>query len=172
MNLNAINDDFENDTQTMKEKRGTFLTVISALSGIFIGFTLFSTVIGYFNGKEAAQAQIDTVIEEMDTDTGNAFADNIMTETIEMLENTILHFESIQFATVIALLIGALSVYLMFQLKKMGYVLYILYTIVFSGISFYYLGSGMMVWMTQSFYLLVGIVFLILYGVNLKRMTN
>jgi len=158
--------------ESMKEKRGSFLLVISILSWIFTGFFILSTAIGYFNGVEKIQAEMDLAIDQMDTNTGNAFADNLVSDAIGMLENTITYFESIQLATMVALLIGALSVYLMFQLKKVGYLLYIVYTILFSSVSFYYLGSGVMVWLSQSLYILAGIVFLILYGVNLKRMTK
>jgi|GEM_PF-1358135 len=158
--------------ESMKEKRGSFLLVISILSWVFIGFSIFSTAIGYFNGVEKLQTQIDLSIDQMDTDTGNAFADNLIAEAIEVLEKTITHFESIQLVTMVSLLIGALSVYLMFQLKKMGYLLYIVYTMLYSSISFYFLGSSMVVWLGQGLYLFIGIVFLILYGVNLKRMTK
>lgn len=158
--------------ESIKEERGTFLFVIIILSWIFIGFSIFSTAVGYFNGVEDLQTQIDVSIDQMDTDTGNEFADNLITDAIEVMEKTITHFESIQLATMVALLVGALSVYLMFQLKKMGFLLYVIYTVLYSIIPFYFLGSGMVVMLSQVLYLFISIVFLILYGVNLKRMTK
>ena len=170
--MNSIDNQWGDSPETLKEKRGSFLLVISILSWVFIGFMILSTAISYFTGVEKLQEQIDLSMDQINQETGNAFADSIIQDAIGVMEKSITNFYAIQLSTMISLLIGALAVYLMFQLKKAGFFLYLLYTVMFSAISFYYLGSGMTVWLAQALYIFFGIAFVILYAVNLKRMTE
>ena len=160
--------------ESLKEKRGSFLLVLAILSWAFIGYSFIMGLFSLTNGVEELEKSLAEVGNStaFSADTGNAFANSMVDGMKEMIINSIENFYPMQYANLVGLLLGALAVYLMFQLKKSGYYLYILYTILIPGISFYFLGSSMLVIMAVGFNMFFGLMFLILYGVNLKRMTE
>jgi len=174
-NNEILENDWENEkAESMSEKRGSFLLVLCILSWCFIGYSLFAGLISVFNGDAALQEAISKidVSNGLEQSSGNPLADSMLSGMAEMLGNLIEHFYHIQYANFAGFMIGALGVYLMFSLKKIGFVLYAIYTIAIPSISLYFLGTSMLVWLSVGLSGFIGIVFLILYGVNLKRMTN
>ena len=156
----------DEENQSIDQRRGQFLKVLCILSWIWIGIQLFSSVVAYVGGPEKlmeAKSEAEDAIGAIE-DTG--FMKTIMQEAMIVLDKTIENFNAIHIGNILGLLIGGLAVYLMFSLKKTGYYLYILYVAIVVGVAVNYLGfaSGLMD-------IVISIAFIIMYGVNLKRMT-
>jgi len=169
-NLGSINDDFENDSQTMKEKRGTFLLVLCILSWITSGFGLLGTLATFFGGESGLEEQISTI--ENSPSLGFAILDNAIEMSIQTLELTLENFQLYHIGNALIFLTGIFAVYLMFNLKKTGFYLYITYLI--SNIVLYGYVLGELPTSTASMAMtgVMSLVFIILYAVNLKRMTE
>jgi len=172
--MNEIKDEVEpwNDeaNMTIDDRRGTFLKVLCILSWIYIGFELFSVVFGYIGGRENVLESISITEDAKAKITGDSFWDNIartaIDQSIVVLEKTVENFDQIYIGNFLAVVIGGMAVYLMFMLKRNGFFLYILYSLIAVGISGYYLGVSSI--QGAAF---VSLAFMIMYGVNLKRMT-
>ncbi len=169
-----INDSIDWNDETnysMKERRGNFLLTLCILSWVYIGLMLLTTGFNYMQGTDELYQSIE-VFESGEIDTeGNPFAESVIDGSIGMIKQTIEHFEAINLSTMAVLLIGGFSVLLMYNLKKIGFGLYILYSIALPSVSLYFLGTEfqMVLWgaVLGAF---VSIAFVIMYGVNLKRM--
>ena len=169
---NWDNNDNQDDFQSMKEKRGPFLLTLCILSWIMIGFSLISTLFTYLGGVEKLEDSVSIMEDQMsEISQASSFGGAMMESALEMLEKTIENFSAINISTMLALLIGGLGVYMMFNLKKMGFGLYVLYCIAIPAVSIAFLGSSQAVMMSIGINAFISIAFIIMYGVNLKRMT-
>jgi hypothetical protein len=171
-NNNVLESQWDNTPKSMKDKRGAFLLVICILSWAYMGYVIISTSITYFNGIGQLEEQMAVSMELFEQETGNPLLNSIMEDTQMVFVNTLKYFKEIQIGNIMALFFGALSVYLMYSLKKIGFYLYILYSIIIPSIQIYFLGSSMVIIAIVAFSGIVGIAFIIMYGVNLKRMTE
>lgn len=157
-----------NDEENMSidERRGSFLKVLCILSWVWIGMQLFSNVSAYSGGPEKlmeAKSEAEDAINTVDS----GFLRTVMEQAVTVLDKTIENFYEIYLGNIIALLIGGLAVYLMFVLKKAGYFLYIIYVGITIGVGIYYLGLA-----TALMDVIISLAFIIMYGVNLKRMNS
>lgn len=162
-----------NEPQSMSERRGPFLLVLTILSWISIGYnaiTLLYSLIKGVGDLQNSATQISTIFNNQNSDI--PILEDIKFQMEDMLMKSVENYYAIQLSTLVNLLIGAFAVYLMFNLKKTGYYLYILYTIVPSLISFYFFGFNFLIAITVAINLIFGIIFIILYGINAKRMTE
>jgi hypothetical protein len=168
-NNQSVNTEFDVDNQTINERRGTFLLVLCVLSWIATGFGLFGVVSSFFGGEAGFEQQI-AMLEE--SSTGVQFLDTAIESSIQTFEITLENFQLYHIGNTFILLTGIFSVFLMFNLKKIGYYLYIVYviaSILFYNMVFSELPTSLMTIIMMSF---VSLVFVILYGVNLKRMNS
>jgi len=160
---------FNESNQTLKEKRGTFLLVLCILTWINSGLGISGVASTLSKGEDLMSLQIE-LIES--TESGNEFFDKILASSVETLVVTLENFQIYHIGSVLVFLVGILSAYLMFKLKKIGFFLYVLYC--FGGLAFYYsiFGETSSAMLTMMLTGVMSIVFIILYGVNLKRMTE
>lgn len=172
-NNEVLENQWDNDSsQSMKEKRGSFLLVLCILSWVSTGGTLLSTLFSYFNGTGELEKQLTGANNAFEQDTGNEVLNNMLTGAQEIVYKTIENFNEIQISTIVGLLIGVLGVYLMFQLKKIGFLLYVVYCVIIPSISLYYIGTSMIIIAGLLVNGLISVAFIIMYGINLKRMTE
>lgn len=165
----TVDNEFGNDPQTLAERRGAFLLVLCILSWIATGFGLFGVVSSFFNGEAGFEEQI-VMLEEAST--GFAFLDAAVESSIQTFEITLENFQLYHFGNTLIFLTGIFSVYLMFNLKKIGYYLYIAYLL--ASIFFYHMLFGELPTSIMTVVMMgfISLVFAILYGVNLNRMTD
>ena len=154
------------------ERRGPFLLTLCILSFVGMGYTMLVTLLTYFGGVQQLEEQLEQSTESVKNDLFNLLDEDMIASIDEMTRQTIEHFIEIQFTTVIALIVGILSVIMMFQLKKNGFYLYVLYTFLAPAISLCFLGTNSVILGAVFINLFFGLVFCILYAANLKRMTN
>ncbi|MFK8038866.1 MAG: hypothetical protein AB8B74_11285 [Crocinitomicaceae bacterium] len=151
---------------SLDERRGTFLKVLCILSWIWMGLQLFSNVSAYFGGPEKLMEAKSDAEDAFGSAEGSGFMKSVLEQAMVVLDRTIENFYAIYLGNIIALLIGVLAVYLMFTLKKIGFFLYVLYAAIAIGVASYYIGAA-----TALMDIIVSIAFIIMYGVNYKRMT-
>ena len=156
-------------------KRPTFLVVLAVLSFASIGFSLLSSFIAVATGPQSEEqvmeqrVQLAELAEDMRAEEMESMA-----LTIEKIERMLVtlndHFFTNQLVTISLLILGLLGVLFMWQGKRLGFHLYILYSI--SAAIQYYLfvspadiPSFLIIWNV-----LISGVFVLLYSRNLKWM--
>ncbi len=156
--------------------RPTFITVLCILTFIGSGWGLIGGAIQYFSADKQAlsmsitKEKVATDIQKGDkNDAGTQMAEKMMNSmgsafTADNLKKTAI-------ASVIGALLCLAGAFLMWQLKKNGFYLYIAGTLIGILSPFIIYGTNNFMSIISSVMVgFVGIVFVILYGVNLKHM--
>ena len=166
-NYNNI-DEIENPQhQSLKERRGTFLTVLCILSWATSGFTFFNSLSTLFKGKKALQNEI-LIIEEKLEMTDNGFFYDFFQGLIDQFYIIFENFYGIYISSFLISAVGIFSIYLMFNLNKKGFYLYLVYAFLSPLVAYYFFKDST----SLITGLIISIVFVIMYKANLKRMTN
>lgn len=171
--MENLDENLDQTPKSMKEKRGSFLLVLCILSFITIGFGAISVLTNYLRGPESLIESLEAfdIVEEE-----NVFGDGILSDVMsgskEVIEKTIENFYEIQMYSLVCYLIGFLGVFMMFKLKKTGFALYVMYNIGLIAIQFIFLGNGPLILMSSIFGIIFSLAFIIMYAVNLNRMTE
>lgn len=165
------------DTDYSEKKRPKFLNVLLVLSSVYIIATFFATTQTLISGPltqeqlEEQTADLYGSASEL-TDRG---VDNEITRMAEVmidssiyLNNEVFYLNNI--LRLFELILGAISIILIFKLRKIGFHLYLLYSLV--PIAIMYITTPQELILTLSIVLLVGIggLFSVLYGIHLKYM--
>jgi len=156
--------------------RPTFITVLCILTFIGSGWGLIGGAIQYFSADKQASA-MSISKEKAATDIQKSGKDDAGTQMAEKMVNSMTSAftaENLK-KTAIASIVGALfclaGAFLMWQLKKNGFYIYIAGTLIGIISPFVIYGTdNFMSIITSVMVGFVGIVFVILYGVNLKHM--
>lgn len=158
--------------------RPTFLTVLCILTFLGSGWGIVDSVIDYFSAETAGDAiemveeTMDDAMDEIDdnddmSEKQKDFITNMMGGIIESLTPENIRKSSIvNFLSCLLTLFGAI---LMWQLKRNGYFLYI------AGIAIMVIGmavifKGIIGLAAAGATAFIGVLFIVLYGVNLKHM--
>ena len=153
--------------------RPTFLTVLCILT--FIGSTwgIISNVRQYLTANTAS-ALVSKAIEDSKTeiqksgDEGSKTAESIMNSVNDALNPA--NLKKLAIYGGIASVLTLLGAFLMFQLKKNGFYIYVLGTLVGIVGTFMVFGGNLIGMITGSAMSFFGILFVILYGLNLKHL--
>lgn len=164
-------DDFNFDDE--KEQRPTFLTVLIVLTWISVGLA----VIGALNSLMNSGASADQIEEGMAA--FDAFPNNdpnwggFMEDTKEFAMYSLDNMFPIQLWTLVFYLLEGFAALLMFNLKKNGFWLYVACQIGFLGIAYAFYPSGnVMTTISIVSNLVISLLFVFLYGLNLKHLTK
>jgi hypothetical protein len=180
--MSSIFDEFAEQPK----KRTTFITVLCILTFVYSGFLFFSNIYGYFTAKEtAAQMQ---VMQKM-TQSDSMFAKNGSKKAVKdtaadkeakaftrqvfgSMANSFTedNIKKNAIGAIIAAIFCLSGAFLMFRLNKKGYYLYVVGTLIGIAIPLLLYGSnlvGILGSVVSGFF---GLIFCILYGVNLKDM--
>lgn len=180
--MSSIFDEFAEQPK----KRTTFITVLCILTFAYSGFLFVSNIYGYFTAKQTAEqmqkmqkvTQSDSIFakngnkanakdsvadrkakqitRQMFGDLGDSFTeDNIKKNAL---------------GAILAAILCISGAFLMFRINKKGYYLYVLGTLVGIAIPILLYGSNLVGILGTVFNGFFGLVFCILYGVNLKDM--
>jgi hypothetical protein len=158
-------------TQSLKERRGTFLTVLCILSWISSGTTFLSSISSLFSGKQGIQNQIIDIETQLDT-VDNSFMYDLLEMTNKQLYLTLENFYPIYLSSFILSALGIYSVYLMYNLKNQGFNLYIAYALLVPFVNYYFVYDIPYSVYGLIFSLIVSIAFILMYRNNMNRMTN
>jgi hypothetical protein len=157
--------------QSIKERRGSFLTVLCVLSWISAGGTFLSSITSLISGKQGIQNQIIDIEEQLDT-VDNSFMYDLLEMTKKQLYLTLENFYPIYLSSFILSALGIYSVYLMFNLKKQGFNLYVTYALIAPIVSYYFVYDIPYSVYGLVFSLVLSVAFILMYRKNLNLMTN
>lgn len=174
--MNQEIETFNEDPNEIK-KRPTLLNVLLILSSIFIVFGFFGSTSALMNGPlsqdqlEEQTSQLYGTITSL-TDGG---ASDEFTNTVEvMIDNSIYlnneAFYSSNILNLISYIIGGMAIFMMFKLNKVGFHLYIIYSLLPVVITYAITPMELILPMSIVLLVILGGLFSILYGMNLKYM--
>lgn len=148
--------------QIEKPKRPTFLTVLCILTFIGVGIAVISSISNFMMQNSALMQ--NAMQEGMKT---NPFPDSG-----DMIAKSLYYATTIGIVNIICALVCLVGAILMFQLKKLGYYIYIVAEVAPVIISTILIGmpSGLLL-ATFIVSALLPVLFIILYGLNLKHMS-
>ena len=156
-----------NTVAAMPAKRPTFITVLCILSFVGIAFSLIGGIMNYFT--YSAMASSGDMFGAMKSAAGeqmgqamNAMADAMGMDYGKMAMNAI-----VVGLLNIPILVGAL---LMWKQKKMGFYIYAVFELIQCIMPFILVG-GLMAGIMGTAMAIFAVVFIVLYGVNLKHMS-
>lgn len=156
-----------NTSTVVAAKRPTFLTVLCILSFVGIAFSLIGGIMSYFT--YSAMASTGNLFEGMGG-TGGEQMEQAMSGAMEAfgIDPGKMAMSSLVVALLnIPILIGVL---MMWKQKKSGFYIYTAFELIQAAVPFIIVG-GLAGSLTGVMYAIGGIVFIILYGINLKHMS-
>ena len=157
----------------MGKVRPNGLTALCILSWVWMAFSLLSVVTELNTGRltEADIREKKIVILESQTPETIEMMPWVVEESIEMLYISRDNFSTMMIINFVALIIGLIGVFLMFQLRKIGFYMYIGYSIISIAYWLYYFSGMTFGWIIISTTAIFSALFIILYGTQLKKMT-
>ena len=162
------------ESNLLNEKRGGTLKVLAILSWVGIGImlllTLFSALGGPLSDEELERQKIEA-LEAITPEMLEVFGTELVEENIAILEATQQKFYSITGLKLANLILGAYAVFLMFNLKKRGFFLYLVYSAVPVASTLYFFGTGPLMTFWVALIIVFSILFCTLYAFQLKRMS-
>ena len=166
-----------NDTNTTTmgatPARPTLLTVICIISFIMGAFGLYSGITNLTMDPVAERAKLEqTMSEQVATlgDNANEMTNRLMESAHAIGVKGIENAKPMGIAGIVLSLLSIFGVWLMWNLKKNGFWLYLIATIGGLALPLIYLGGGMLAMASVGFVGFFSVIFVILYAVNLKYM--
>lgn len=160
---------------SVKEKRGSFLSVLCVLSWVNIGYLFLTNSVTLLGGRldedqlDAQRVQWIELYDSIETDGAEAFKEMIK-EQIATGRIINEYFYFYHGGKLLFLSLGAIAVFSMFRLKRQGYSLYVAYSLLYAFLP-YYVTRGTLIAMANLLLILViAGLFMLLYGLQLKRM--
>ncbi|MCO5239195.1 MAG: hypothetical protein M9904_04000 [Chitinophagaceae bacterium] len=161
-------------TTATPPSRPTFLTVLCILTFIGSSWGILSGITSHISAdatSDIAQAAMQDAREEIEKE-GNAgakFAEKILSGTAVMLQPENLKKSAL--FSIVASVFTLLGGILMFGLKKTGFYSYVLGTATgIAGPFIAFGGASFLTILSSSFIAFFGILFVVLYGLNLKHL--
>ncbi|PWH86171.1 hypothetical protein [Brumimicrobium oceani] len=158
-------------------KRPNSLTVLLVLSAIYIVMSLSATFQAISNGP-LTQNQLEqetsefygSMVELRNQGLGEELTDmaEVMVETSVYINNEV--YQLTNYLRLIELIIGAASLVLMFQLKKIGFHIYLFYSLFPIITTYITLPQELILTASIVVMVFIGALFALLYGTKLKYM--
>jgi hypothetical protein len=163
-----------NDLTTEAPKRPTMLTILCILSLLFNLFALWGGYKTAFTDAptrdlEEARAKLDEAMEQMGEEAGAGFA-TFAESTIDMHEHRVENAKPLGYTGIALALLSLGAVWLMWNLKKMGFWAYLVASVAGLIPDALWLGGGSAAVVALAMMSVITLVFVILYAVNLKHM--
>jgi len=168
-----VQDSVEFDT--LPPQRPTFLKVLCILTFIWSGYTFINSAVTYFKADTISE-MVTEAKTEINKDMAEAKKrDDEATFIFQMMGNmaemsTPENLRKIAIANFITSLLCLAGAIMMWKLRKTGFYIYTLGTILSIIIPFYLFGSNSVTNISAGFLGFIGVLFVIFYGLNLKSM--
>lgn len=153
-------------------KRPTTLKVLLILSAISLAFQLIIQVMNTINGPLNEEQMREQKIEMMAgfTEESAELMQGTITEMLALADIGNENFYLISAISLMTIAIGLASLWLMFQMRRIGFHLYVIYSLIPIADTIYFFGGMQITTMLIVIFAIVGGVFSILYGMQLKHM--
>jgi hypothetical protein len=163
----------DQDSLVIENERPTFLTVLCIITFVVSGFFLIYSTFQLVSYSEIDQREtIELMVEQMEETTTNETAEIMgdMTTNMQLMaEEDIKNHTLFSSLLLISILLSLFGAFIMFNMKKIGFHLYLGSKIIGLIPLMFYTLSGLVV----SYYVLFGfftLAFVIMYAVNLKHL--
>lgn len=164
------------EVENEKPKRPTFLVVLAVLSYIWIGIGTIGVLISLLSGPssqeqmEQQEAQLYESIQVMNESGMDDFVSLIETslQQAKYINNEV--FYTINILNLLSFIIGFIGVYLMMKLKKIGFHLYVAYSLLPIIVMYAIIPAELIIGASIIFSVILSAIFCVLYGLNLKHM--
>lgn len=158
------------DTTTAITTRPTFLTVLCILSFLGSSWGIITGTISYLTANTASEltkVSMQDSQEKLDSMGGSKLAEKIMADA--QASTSPENLKKMGLVTIISSVITLLGAILMFGLKKSGFWLYLLGSVIAIVMPIVIYGAGSLVSIVSVLgAAFIGVLFVILYGLNLK----
>jgi hypothetical protein len=156
----------------MKTNRPTALIVFGILSWISLGIGLIGVVSNALTGAPTDEDIRQQEIEMLSQLTPEMVAESgwVVTETIDFLKITQDKFGILTAVTFIQVVVGLIAVIMMFKLRKIGFHLYIVYSLITLGYWILFFGHNTLGFIMAVISGVVSAIFVLLYASQLKHM--
>lgn len=163
------------EVQDNKPQRSTFLLVLCILTFIGSGWGILSSLFSLFTaGLMDGNMQMDQISSTMNHMEGSeGFASifsNFMSSSMEMLQVTMMYAREIALMQMVLYVISLLGAILMFQLRRVGFYLYVAAQILLLFVLPYFAGFSTLVVVSMLFGAFWACSFILMYALNLKYM--
>lgn len=171
-------DALKNNNFSEKPKRSPLLNVLLILSGINIVAGIYGTFQSLRHGP-LTTAQLEEGMSELYTSIGQLRDQNAGESIANMVESVINYsiyvndysFYTNAYLLLFSFLVGAISLFFMFSLKKIGFHLYIIYSLL-PVLTMYIVAPAYLIPnLNVIFYVIQATILALLYGRNLKYMS-
>ena len=159
----------------MENLRPTFLTVLCVLTFLGSGFGIYSAITNYTGAsfasgitQDAMETAKDQIEEEAGDEKGAALANKILDSVSSNITEDKIRKNAM--ASGIASILTLVGAILMWGLNKKGYLVYVIGTLV-SIVAPLVIYDGFMGFLGSGFIAFFGIIFCVLYFLNLKHMS-
>lgn len=167
--MSEFEDTIDNGEIVGKSVRPKFLSVLCVLSWIYVAISVLGSLSNITTSYEDLEAQIEVSRDQLENMPPGM--EGFMEDTLSFAEGTLEYIKPMNIITLVLMLIQGMAVYQMFNLSKNGFWLYTLVQVLLIGVTVYFIPwPNILSTLTIAFYLLIVIIFLILYGVNVKHM--
>lgn len=166
----------ENDPNEVV-KRPVFLNILLILSALYIASGFFGTTQALINGplsEEQLEEQVSELYSSVNTLVESGIDDEFASSVEIMVDNSIYlnneAFYSSNILTLISFIIGAMAIFMMYKLNKMGFHLYVIYSLMPIITMYALVPMHLILPMSVVLLVILGALFSILYGIHLKYM--
>ncbi len=163
------------DYNPVAPKRPTLLTVLCILSFIAGAYGLFDGARNAFTNKPQedlteAKVKMEETMEQLGDD-ASGMVKNMMDSAMDMAEKAVEHAKPMGYASIALSALSLLGVWMMWNLKRNGFWMYLAAAIAGLMVPIYFLGGSLTAILSVGFMGLITLIFIILYAVNLKHMS-
>ncbi|MFT3885973.1 MAG: hypothetical protein QM724_11245 [Flavobacteriales bacterium] len=160
------------NTGAVKPARPTLLTVICILSLLFAAYSLITGIIGSLHGTSDEDHVLveQKMAEAQDQLAGNPGMEEMMESMRVGTMNSLDNARSINLGGAISAVLSLIGVWMMWNLRKVGFWIYLLATLLGLAVPLHYIGTNVVGFGYVGFFGFISLIFIILYAVNLKHM--
>lgn len=164
--------DYSDEIENLPPQRSVFLKVLCILTFIFSSYTILTQAYIYFQAEETSkkmeEAKNKITNEKTKSPEESSFLKKVMGGMSEL--STPENLRKLAVGNLISSALCLLGAILMWRLKRTGFYLYVLGTIVGIIAPFYLFGNNFLTVISSGFASFVGLIFIIFYAMNLKSM--
>lgn len=156
----------------MKTNRPTALIVFGILSWLSLGLGLIGVVSNFLSGPPSDEDIRQQEIEMLSQLTPEMMVESgwVVSETVDFLKTTQVKFGLLTAITFVEVIIGLIAVIMMFKLRKIGFHLYIVYSLIALGYWILFFGHNTLGTIMAVISGIISGIFVLLYASQLKHM--
>jgi hypothetical protein len=164
-----------NNELGQQPKRSQFLTVLCILTFVFTGFSFLTSIIGFVSGPASPEMMAEQHVQmaEQITKLQEVHADSFVfmfQQLQQMMDDVNNHFYLALSMKIIWVLVGAFGAFQMWNGKKLGFHIYIIYSLLEIAQMYLFTSPSNIPMLVIVYYIIISGIFIILYSRNLKEL--